>query len=363
MKKFILIAAALILTAAAVAGMFAFKPKKENVTVDELDGSLYTQTHTVADYMAEYKKYAGRYFDGLVNSYDSEDGLPDVCIPGLAGDVPLVPRGVAYFGAKGWYLISACDPTGKRPCVIFALNGKTGEFEAQFNLKFAGKDYKGGSARIGVSDNNLYIAGEGGKVGYINLSLLYVPEGTVKDVNILGFTDLSDNLNGAPVSYVTVTDGILCAGNCYMNSDGNDVKAGKDHSSVILAFMLKGGNSEAEWKSFKENKSPDVYALPKSVSAVKCAAIKGDKVFAVTSKSIRSNSDFYIFDADKKLDTQNSAVYKAFPMTEGFCIRNGYVNLITSSGSEYYNHYSAFFWKNPKSPSDVMWKFEYSKVK
>ena len=81
------------------------------------------------DYAKVYKKYVSRYFSGRINSYDSEDGLPDVCIPGLTGSRITVPQGAAYFNPKGWYLISAYDPEGKMPSVIYALSGKTGEFK------------------------------------------------------------------------------------------------------------------------------------------------------------------------------------------------------------------------------------------
>lgn len=361
MKKVIIAVILIIAVAAGIAVPYYLKPKADNITVDTLTGSVYTQTHTVADYMSVYKKYTEKYFEGKINSYDSEDGLPDVCIPGLTGDRITVPQGAAYFKPKDWYLISAYDPEGKMPSVIFALSGKTGEFKAQFNLKKAGKNYTGHVGGIGVSDHNLYVAGEGSEIGYIDLAMLYMPAGTVRDVSFAGFADLSDSLGGAATSYVTVTDGILCTGNFYHTEAPYNVKAGGDYSSVILSYELKGKTSAEEWKNFKET-SPKKYIIPESISKIQCAAVKGDKVFAVSSYGRRNDSRFYIFSAKAKLSESEARVYTGMPMIEGFFIRNGSVNFITESASDKYNTRSYFFWKTSKNPTDVMWKFDYNKT-
>ncbi|MBR3620438.1 MAG: hypothetical protein IKN56_02945, partial [Clostridia bacterium] len=352
----------LILALAAGLGIpYFLKPKEDNITVDTLAGSVYTQTHTVADYMSVYKKYAAEYFDGKINSYDSEDGLPDVCIPGLTGDRITVPQGASYFKAKDWFLISAYDPEGKMPSVIYALSGKTGELKAQFNLKANGKNYTGHVGGIGVSDYNLYLAGEGSKIGYIDLTLLYVQDGTVRDISIAGFADISDFTGGAATSYVTVTDGILCTGNFYHADEPYNKRAGKDYSSAVLSYPLSGDSSDSEWKDFKKNHKPEKYILPESVSKIQCAAVKGDKLYAVSSYGRRNDSKFYIFKAESKLDEKTAEVYTGMPMIEGFFIRNGSVNFITESASDKYNTRSYFFWKTSKNPTDVMWKFDYNK--
>ncbi len=359
MKKAIIAVIIVLAIAAGLTVPYFLKPKEDNVTVDTLEGSVYTQTHTVADYAKVYKKYVSRYFSGRINSYDSEDGLPDVCIPGLTGSRITVPQGAAYFNPKGWYLISACDPEGKMPSVIYALSGKTGEFKAQFNLKRDGKDYTGHVGGIGVSNYNLYLTGEGSEIGYIDLSMLYVPDGTVRDVAIAEFTDISEAVGGASASYVTVTDGILCTGNFFHTEEPYNKKAGKDYSSVVLSYTLKGKSSADEWKNFAKS-APKKYILPETVSKIQCAAIKGDKLFAVSSYGRRNDSEFYIFTAKAKLDEKTARVYTGMPMIEGFFIRNGSVNFITESASDKYNTRSYFFWKTSKNPTDVMWKFDYN---
>ena len=360
MKKVIIAVILVLAIAAGLAVPYFLKPKEDNITVDTLAGSVYNQTHTVADYLNVYKKYVKKYFDGRINSYDSEDGLPDVCIPGLTGSHKTIPQGAAYFKPKGWFLISAYDPAGKMPSVIYALSGKTGEFKAQFNLKNGGKAYTGHVGGIGVSDYNLYLAGEGSEIGYIDLAMLYVPDGTVRDVEIAGFTDVSEATGGAVTSYVTVTDDTLCTGNFYHTDEPYNVKAGKDYSSVILAYKLKGKTSAEEWKNFSET-APKKYVLPETVSKIQCAAIKGDKVFAVSSYGRRNDSKFYIFTAKSNLDEKDAEIWTGMPMIEGFFIRNGSVHFITESAADKYNTRSYFFWKTAKNPTDVMWKFDYNK--
>ncbi len=205
-----------------------------------------TQTRVVSDYQTKYAEYANRFFGG-----QGKSEATNFVIPGLSSDNDYTPQGMTYWKAKDWILISAYDASGSgKNSVIYALDGKSTEFVALFNvLNEDGSVNTSHGGGIAASEYNFYYADTGSKISYIPLSEMDVPAGTVKEIRLKGSINCAGELNSAYTSYCCYDEGVLWTGNFYFDSDSYDYAqpANASYNSMLLGYRLVGDSSEEEW--------------------------------------------------------------------------------------------------------------------
>ncbi len=228
----------------------------------------YKREHVIRDWEELNQSYKPDYLSGLAVPMDGTNGTPDYLVPGQTEN--MIPQGMTYWPEKDWILVSSYDKSEENASVIFALDRKTGDFAAQFNLYTAdGEPWKCHAGGIGVSKYNLYITSECG-VAYFPLSDLDAESGTVKNIaykETVNFGQLGKTYS----AYISVSDGMLWVGNFYSNSPlsptlakygliGEDWvwKPNDEYYNAILGFELSGGSSKKEWaalETIKDNAS------------------------------------------------------------------------------------------------------------
>lgn len=236
------------------------------VVDDVTDG--FKREHVMSDWKNLNQSYIPDYLSGLAVPMDGTNGNPNYLVPGQTEN--MIPQGLTYLPEKDWLLVSSYDKSEENPSVIFAIDRETGNFAAQFNLYTPdGEPWKCHAGGIAVSEYNLYVTSDCG-VAYFPLSDLDVESGTVKDITYretLNFGQLGITYS----AYISVSDGMLWAGNFYSNSPLSPALAkmgfiGKDwvwkpndeYFNAILGYRLSGDSSEKEWaalESIKDNAS------------------------------------------------------------------------------------------------------------
>jgi len=205
-----------------------------------------TQTRVVSDYATKYAEYANRFFGGQGKSEPTE-----FIIPGLSSSDDYTPQGMTYWKAKDWILISAYDASGAgRNSVIYALDGKSTEFVALFNvLNEDGSVNTSHGGGIAASQYNFYYADTGSKISYVPLSEMDVEPGTVKSIKLKGSINCAGEMNNAYTSYCCYDEGVLWTGNFYFDSSSYDYAqpANSSYNSMLLGYRLVGDSSEEEW--------------------------------------------------------------------------------------------------------------------
>ena len=152
----------------------------------------YKREHVLKRWEKLNQSYKSDYLSGCAVPMDGTNGNPDYLVPGQAEN--MIPQGLTYWPEKDWLLISSYDKNEENASVIFALDRKTGDFAAQFNLYTAdGEPWMCHAGGIGVSEYNLYITSDCG-VAYFPLTDLDAENGTVygevSDVAPTGANDI-----------------------------------------------------------------------------------------------------------------------------------------------------------------------------
>ena len=272
---FVLVAAVITLKLAVI-DYTAGKYSKDDIAtgsenVSEIADAVtdgFKRVHVMNDWKNLNQSYVPDYLSGCAVPMDGTNGNPNYLVPGQTEN--MIPQGLTYMPEKDWILISSYDKSEENPSVIFALDRKTGNFVAQFNLYTPdGEPWMCHAGGIAVSEYNLYVTSDSG-VAYFPLSDLNVGNGTVKDIaykETMNFGQLGITYS----AYVSVSDGMLWTGNFYSNSPLSPTLAkmgfiGKDwvwkpndeYFNAILGYKLSGDSSEKEWdalESIKDNAS------------------------------------------------------------------------------------------------------------
>ena len=243
----------------------------EKVVYEDDVTTGFKREHVMADWKTLNQSYIPNYLSGSAVPMDGTNGNPNYLVPGQTED--MIPQGLTYFPEKDWILVSSYDKSEENPSVVFALDRETGNFVAQFNLYTPdGEMWQCHAGGIAVSDYNLYVTSDCG-VAYFPLSDLDVESGTVKDItyrDTLNFGQLGVTYS----AYVSVSDGILWAGNFYSASPLSPALAkmgfiGKDwvwkpndeYFNAILGYKLSGDSAEAEWEALKAIKDNASYVV------------------------------------------------------------------------------------------------------
>ncbi|MBQ3128921.1 MAG: hypothetical protein IJC13_07785 [Clostridia bacterium] len=280
--SFLLSAIMVVTTFLAVGPVFTIEAEAADITIGGI-----TQKRVVNDYKLTYQGYRNRFFGG------AETNRPtDFVIPGLASTDDYTPQGMTYWAEKEWILISAyhAASSNKKNSVIYALDAKTTEFVALFNIQNSDGswNYSHGGG-IAASGYNFYYADsdsgsdEGSRISYWPLEDMDVAPGTAKTVRIRDSIYCGGELAGANTSYCCYDDGVLWAGNFYhSNESAYDTPANASYHSLLVGYRLRGNSSELEWKYLcKENH-------PMTVSAYTNSAQSGSQRFYVTAPSSAS---------------------------------------------------------------------------
>ncbi len=231
----------------------------------------FKREHVIKDWEKLNQSYISDYLLGFGVPMDGTNGNPDYLVPGQAED--MIPQGLTYLPEKDWLLVSSYDKSEENASVVFALDRKTGDFAAQFNLYTPdGEPWKCHAGGIAVSEYNLYVTSDCG-VAYFPLTDLDVECGAVTDIaykEALNFGQLGETYS----AYISVSDGILWAGNFYSNSPlsptlakmgfiGADWvwKPNDEYFNAILGYELSGKSSEKEWAALEKIKDNASYVV------------------------------------------------------------------------------------------------------
>lgn len=257
----LLLAIMLLASASQSLQLTAEAEDKAMATDGDTVADTYRREHVMKRWEKLHKSYTSDYFSGLAVPMDGTNDNPDYLVPGQAED--MIPQGITYWAERDWLLVSSYDKSEENASVIFALDRKTGEFAAQFNLYTAdGEPWKCHAGGIGASEYNLYVTSDCG-VAYFPLTDLDAEGGAVKNISYKG------NLNFAQLgktysAYISVSDGMLWTGNFYSNSPVSPIlakwgmigedwvwKANDEFCNAILGYKLSGDSSEEEWASLE----------------------------------------------------------------------------------------------------------------
>ena len=319
----------------------------------------YYQSHVIDDYQSKNNKYESEYFSYKAVAMDGSDGTPDLCIPGLKKEDNLVPQGITYYPEKNWILISAYSKNENTPSVIFALDKSTGDYVAEFEIyKSKGVPFTGHLGGIAVSSNNLYLT-NGKKISYIPLSEFNVKKGTSKTVEIEDSYITYLGSDGASVSYLSITDGILYAGNFYNKSNDYNTPANSYFNSIVFGYKLSGSNSTEEWNNYIESaKAPDIeFYIPDEINEIQCATVKDRKLYLSASYGRQNDSRLYIVGVStvqQQTFDYADLEYVGLPMMEGMTFINDDLYVIFESGAYFYREKESS--NKAKNPTDVVWK-------
>ena len=321
----------------------------------------YYQSHVIDDYQSKNNKYESEYFSYKAVAMDGSDGTPDLCIPGLKKEDNLVPQGITYYPEKNWILISAYSKNENTPSVIFALDKSTGDYVAEFEIyKSKGVPFTGHLGGIAVSSNNLYLT-NGKKISYIPLSEFNVKKGTSKTVEIEDSYITYLGSDGASVSYLSFSDGVLYAGNFYNKSNDYNTPANPYFNSIVFGYKLSGSNSTEEWNNYIESaKAPDIeFYIPDEINEIQCATVKDRKLYLSVSYGRKNDSRLYVVSVSTvQQQTFDCAdiEYIGLPMMEGMTFVNDDLYVIFESGAYFYREKESS--NKAKNPTDVVWKID-----
>ena len=276
-----------------------------------------TQQRVVFDadgkYDLLYEGYRNRFFTGA-----ESNGPTNFVIPGLAEKDNYTPQGMTYWAEKEWILISAyhAASSNKNNSVIYALDAKTTEFVALFNIQNADGtwNYSHGGG-IAASNYNFYYADsasgsdEGSRISYLPLSDMDVTPGTVKTIKIYDSIECSAELNGANTSYCCYNEGVLWTGNFHFwNEDKYDQWAHPEYKSMLVGYRLSGNDSTEEWNNLTKAENGEaksdcagnptyVVAIDNSIDRIQYAMVDKGKLYISRSWS-RYESDNHIRELD-----------------------------------------------------------------
>ena len=325
----------------------------------------YSQTHVVDNYQAKNNSYKSEYFFRKAVAMDGFGGTPDLCIPGLTKEDNLVPQGITYYPEKNWILISAYSKDENTPSVIFALDKSTGDYVAEFEVyKSNGDPFTGHLGGIAASSNNLYLT-NGKKISYIPLSEFNVEKGTSKTVKIEDSYTTYLGSDGASVSYVSISDGVLYAGNFYNESDDYNTPANPYFNTIVFGYKLSGSNSTEEWNNYIEKaKVPDVqFYIPDEINEIQCAIVKDGKLYLSASYGRQNDSRLYVVSVSNVQQQTFKYVdikYTSLPMMEGITFINDDLYAIFESGAYFYREKDSL--NKAKNPTDVVWKIDNQEI-
>ena len=202
------------------------------------------------------------------------------------------------------------------------------------------KSHVGG---VAVYNNTIYIANDTGILTYDTARL--ADSGGMRAT---GFYNISDKLNGAKCSYVTVSDGILWTGNFYDADDSRyNQKANASSNSVILGFDLK---NNADFSK------PDYTVwIGKDIENIQ-SAVQYNGTWYITTSFGRQNDSILYFGKPMNpnyiYSTELTPV-TSLPMMENGFIKDGYLYAMFESAAWKYNGAEDTVSRNP---TDVIWK-------
>lgn len=341
----------------------------------------YKREHVTNRWEKLNQSYISDYLSGYAVPMDGTNGNPDYLVPGQAED--MIPQGLTYLAEKDWLLISSYDKSEENASVVFALDRKTGDFAAQFNLYTAdGEPWKCHAGGIGVSEYNLYVTSNCG-VAYFPLGDLDVERGTVKNIaykETINFGQLGKTYS----AYISVSDGMLWVGNFYSNSFlsptlakmgliGEDWvwKPNDEYFNAILGYELSGDSSEKEWnalKAIKDNASK-VVNVDNTMDCIQGISFrklddneyrmylsrttKGSLGAALSVATVDLSGDIAL------LNESDFTLYENLPGAEGIVFVGDELHILYESGalSNYKELVSKLTWNQLlKDCTDVIWK-------
>ena len=301
-----------------------------------------------------------------------------IIIPGLSKSDGMIPQGLAYWKAKGWFIISSYS-TKNEESIISVIDSATGKLVRQFSLSGC-KSHVGG---IAVSDCNLYVA-TGREIGYIPLSTIEnkLSSGATGRLSFSD-TDSTTLLGKAGISYMSsykdpsTNRYCLLIGNFYYANSKYNTPASSSANSVICSLKLDSDSmngSAGEWKNLRNNfKSPKfTINLAKDIDRVQYAVFNpaNNKLYLSRSWTRNINSSSYISAIDVynfngtscTLKTnQKQTTLKDLPMSEGICLVGNYLYNLFESGADKYANGSDGDGRC-QYPSDTIWKIDLNKL-
>ena len=349
------------------------------VTDSVTDG--FKREHVLSDWEKLNQEYKADYFDGLSVPMDGTNGNPNYLIPGQSEN--MIPQGITYWDEKDWILVSSYDKSEKNASVIFALDRKTGDFAAQFNLYTPnGELWMCHAGGIAVSEYNLYVTSDCG-VAYFPLSDLDAECGTVKEISYketMNFGQLGITYS----AYISISDGMLWAGNFYSNSPlspplakmgfiGEDWvwKPNDEYYNAILGYKLTGDSSEDEWAALEAIKddATKVVNVDNTLDCIQGISFrKIDKntykmyLSRTTEGSLGGAISVATVDLSKnivKVNESDFRFYETIPGAEGIVFIGGELHILNESGAlcNYDDFINKLTWNlYIKDCTDVVWK-------
>lgn len=314
--SFLLSAIMVVTTFLAVGPVFTINAEAADITIGGI-----TQTRVVFDaegkYELLYEGYRNRFFTGA-----ESNGPTNFVIPGLTEKDNYTPQGMTYWAEKEWILISAyhAASSDKKNSVIYALDAKTTEFVALFNIQNSDGswNYSHGGG-IAASGYNFYYADtdaendSGSRISYWPLEDMDVAPGTVKTVRIRDSINCSAELFGgkkqddnnnivstdksAATSYCCYDEGVLWTGNFHFWDDERySIWAHPDYQSMLVGYRLSGNDSTEEWNNLTKAENGEtksdcagnptyVVAIDNSIDRIQYAIVDKGKLYISRSWS------------------------------------------------------------------------------
>lgn len=365
----------MLLTSVTVQGFAELTSDSDSVTTG------YKREHVMKCWEKLNQSYISDYLSGSAVPMDGTNGNPDYLVPGQTED--MIPQGLTYLPEKDWLLISSYDKSEENASVIFALDRKTGNFAAQFNLYTADNEpWKCHAGGIGVSEYNLYVTSDCG-VAYFPLSDLYVQSGTVKNIaykETVNFGQLGKTYS----AFISVSDGMLWTGNFYSNSPlsptlakygliGEDWvwKPNEEFFNAILGYQLSGSSSQEEWArlvSIKDTASK-VVNVDNEMDCIQGISFKkaDDGMYKMylsrtTGGSLGAAISVATLDLSENIVRVNKSDFNAYenlPGAEGIVFIGDELHILYESGalSNFKEFVNKLTWNQLiKDCTDVIWK-------
>ncbi len=362
--------------------LFMAKAASDNSGADSDNVTTgYKRQHVMKCWEKLNQSYISDYLSGFAVPMDGTNGNPDYLVPGQTEN--MIPQGLTYLPEKDWILISSYDKSEENASVIFALDRKTGNFVAQFNLYTDdGTAWKCHAGGIGVSKYNLYITSDCG-VAYFPLTDLDVESGTVKNIAYKASMNFGQ-LGKTYSAYISVSDGMLWVGNFYSNSPlspalakmgliGEDWvwKPNNEYYNAILGYELSGDSSNKEWaalESIKDNASK-VVNVDNTMDCIQGISFrKMDNntyrmyLSRTTDGSLGASISVATVDLSEnvaKVNESNFNFYENLPGAEGIVFIGDDLHILYESGAlkNYKDLFNKLTWNQLiKDCTDVIWK-------
>ena len=314
----------------------------------------FSQIHTIENYQSANTGYKTEYFNGAGTPLDGSKGNSDFCIPGLSKEDNFVPQGCAYLASKNQVLITAYDPDKKSASRVFALDADSGNFVAEYALKYDGKDLIGHTGGIATYGGTVYIAND--KNIYIYESGYFTDGEANTNKAVSVGTDL---LNGASCSYVSVYNGILWTGNFYdPDIKDNSTKGNVLYNSAVLGFDLTKSTAlkKADYTILIEDYDKET---GRGIENIQSAVYADGRLYLTTSCGRKNDSLFWVAPASLEpgrnlLYSDNFGNVQGLPMMEDGFVKDGYYYFITESAAYYYHGKTSG--NVSVKPTDVVWK-------